>query len=130
MVTLKPEEVLALRREEQELPREFPMLRQLLRKLGRLSVAGQPVQITIAESPPQWLTTADVAAMFQVSERAVRHWCEEHRIVATQIPGARGVWHIPADQFPSLPTTAQALIDTVTRINQRFDGDPPEDYER
>lgn len=129
MVTLEPEEVLALRREEQQLPSDFPMLRDLIQKLGSLSASGQPVHITVSE-PPQWLTTRDVADMFRISERAVRHWCEQRHVAAIRTPGTRGVWRIRADQFAAPPEAVHALLDTVKRINQRFEAAPPEDYER
>lgn len=131
MVTLKPEDVSALRREEQQLPSDFPRLRDLIRKLGTLTASGEPVRITIAESgAPRWLTTRDVADMFRISERAVRHWCEQGHVVAIRTPGPRGVWRIRADQFAAAPGAVNTLLDTVGRLNRRFDGEPPDDYER
>lgn len=130
MVTLEPEEVSALRREERELPNDFPTLRELIRKLEGLSASGQPLHITVAEPPSRLLTTREVATMFQISERAVRHWCEDGHVAAIRTPGPHGVWRIRAEQFAAPPEAAHALLETVVRINRRFDSDPPEDYER
>lgn len=130
MVTLEPEEVVALRREEQQLPRDFPLLRDLIRKLESLSAPGRPLYISVGGSNVRWLTSQEVAGMFRISERAVRHWCEQGRIAAIRTPGSRGVWRIRADQFAASPEAVNMLVDTVTNMNQRFDTAPSEDYER
>lgn len=131
MVTLTPEDISALRREEQQLPSDFPRLRDLIHTLGTLSASGEPVGITIAEPDvPRWLTTRDVADMFRISERAVRHWCEQGHVVAMRTPGPRGVWRIRADQFAASSDAVTTLLDTVVRLNGRFDAEPPDEYER
>ena len=130
MVKLEPEEVSGLRREERKLPGDFPMLRELIHKLESLSASGQPGHITVADPATEWLTSREVADMFRISERTVRHWCEEGHVRAIRTPGKRGVWRIRADQFAAPPEAVHGLLDTVKRINQRFEADPPEDYER
>ena len=131
MVTLTPEDISALRREEQQLSSDFPRLRDLIHTLGTLSASGEPVGITVAEPEvPRWLTTRDVADMFRISERAVRHWCEQGHVVAMRTPGPRGVWRIRADQFAASSDAVTTLLDTVVRLNRRFDAKPPDEYER
>lgn len=45
----------------------------------------------------EYLTTAEVARRFRVSQQQVRRWCESGRIQAERTPG--GTWRIPAAQF-------------------------------
>ncbi len=130
MVILEPEEVSALRLEEQHLSEDYPMLRNLISKLESLSASGQAVEISVVQPTTEWLTTHEVATMLRVSERTVRHWCEDGQIHAIRTAGARGNWRIRANEFSAPPDAPQRLLETVQRINRRFDEDPPEDYER
>ena len=87
--------------------------------------------ITIAEPDlPRWLTTRDVADIFRISERVVRRWCEQGHVVAMRTPGPRGVWRIRANQFAASSDAVTTLLDTVARLNRRFDAGPPDEYER
>lgn len=43
----------------------------------------------------EFLTTAEVARRFRVSQQQVRRWCEQGLIQAERTPG--GTWRIPAD---------------------------------
>lgn len=76
----------------------------------------------------QYLTAAQVAAMYRVSVSVVRRWCQAGRLKTTR-NGLRGPWRILRSQFTAGPEEVQRLLDTVTRINSRFQGEEIDDYE-
>lgn len=43
----------------------------------------------------EFLTTTQVAAMFQVRQKRVRQWIENGQLRAVRTPGGRGTWRIP-----------------------------------
>ncbi len=67
----------------------------------------------------EYLSTAQVAAMYMVSERVVRNWCSTGRIQAVR---SGGVWRIPREQFIAGPEEVRKLLETTKRINRRFEG--------
>lgn len=79
-----------------------PML-QLMEKLVRETHDdAQTVRIIIelngSPAPEkEYLSTAEVAALFQMSQQQVRRWCESGKIRAFQSP--QGTWKIYASQF-------------------------------
>lgn len=77
-------------------------------------------------TPSQYLTTAQVAGIFRVPNRVVRKWCRVGLIWATRV-GQRGPWRILRSQFSVGPEEVQRLLDTVARINSRFEDDLDED---
>jgi len=78
-------------------------------------------------SQQRFLTTREVAEMFDVSSRMVRRWCEDQRVRASRTPG--GHWRIPAEQFRATPEQLKHFTRTIEEMNERFDDPPPEDYE-
>lgn len=68
--------------------------------------AGQGLRLELTiraeRHDEEYLTTAEVARRFRVSQQQVRRWCESGRIQADRTPG--GTWRIPAVQFQGKPT--------------------------
>ncbi|NLW46165.1 MAG: helix-turn-helix domain-containing protein [Firmicutes bacterium] len=64
-----------------------------------------------------YYTTAEIAKIFEVSDRMVRKWCEQGKIHALQTPG--GAWRILASQFKDL-TKVQEFQKTAEQINEKF----------
>jgi excisionase family DNA binding protein len=132
MLTLSRDEIRRMASEVEQIPSSLPQVRQLMARLmATLSAPENPtVSIDVRESDPPWMTTADVAALYRVSERTVRQWCEKGYLQAQRVPGPRGSWRIRGDQFPADLTAAERLVSTVRDINRRFSEPPPDDYER
>ncbi|WP_053958079.1 helix-turn-helix domain-containing protein [Sulfobacillus thermosulfidooxidans] len=132
MLTLSRDEIRQIAPEIEKIPSSLPQVRQLMERLiASLSVSSDPVvSIAIREPDISWMTTADVATLYGVSERTVRQWCEKQYLQAQRMPGPRGSWRIRSDQFPADLFAIKRLMTTVQDINQRFSAPPPDDYER
>lgn len=143
MVRLAPDEVRSLEQEISQIPdSQAPTLKRVARKI----LGSGDVVIVVKQSsrlgprtiravspklhPPeaQWLTPKQVAEMFLVSERTVRKWCEKGLIKAVQPGGPRGDWRIARSQFAAGPDEVRTLLETVGKINERFEGEV-DDYE-
>ncbi len=132
MLTLSRDEIRRIAPEVEQIPKSLPQVRQLMARLMASLSAPEDsmVSIDVREPDAPWMTTADVAALYRVSERTVRLWCEKGYLQAQQMPGPRGMWRIRGDQFPADLTATNRLLTTVHDINQRFSEPPPDDYER
>lgn len=130
MIALLPSEVQTLSREmATDAAKQMPLMARLATEIIQgIGETGGEVVLRPAVSPGVFLTTAQVAAMYQVSDRVVRKWCETGRIQATRV-GDRGEWRILRSQFAAGPEEVQGLLDTVTQINRRFEGEEIDDYE-
>ena len=130
VIALRQEEVRALAREmETDAAKQTPtMVRLISEVLQGIGATGGELILRPMTDQGAFLTTAQVAEMFQVSDRVVRKWCETGRLKATRI-GDRGEWHIHRSQFAAGPEEVRHLLDTVTRINSRFQGEEIDDYE-
>lgn len=53
--------------------------------------------VQVGQAKDEFLTTAEVARKFRVSQQQVRRWCATGKIIAEPTPG--GTWRIPAAQF-------------------------------
>lgn len=116
-LTLTPEEVAALEREKERLsPSEVP-------------VTCRVVERVLRQAQKRLLTPREVADMFGVSERAVRKWCEQGKIVAFQPGGRGGEWRIPADQFAATPEQIRAFRRVTEEIVAKYGGEI-DDFER
>ena len=131
MVTLSRDDIRRLVPEVERIPGTLPEVRHLMARLVEALEASDDAVVSIAvqDSDP-WMTTAEVAALFRVSERTVRQWCEQGYLHARRAPGPRGMWRIPKDQFPADGAAVKRLLNTVGDINRRFTDPPPDDYER
>ncbi len=93
------------------------------------SAPGIQLEVRPLDATDRLLSTQAVAEMVGVSDRAVRKWCEQGRIVATQPGGSRGDWRIPASQFAASPEEMSTLRARAMRLSQKYGG-PLDDYER
>lgn len=99
----------------------------LAKDLEELARSGDAVVVEVRR-PARELTTAQVAEMFAVTDRAVRAWCEAGRIAAHRTPG--GEWRIPADQFQASHEDVLRFRETVKKLSARFSGRPePDEFE-
>ncbi len=120
-----------------EISRQVSAVREVAPTAGELleqlvtEVKGCGIRIEVRELPrrPRYLTTAQVAEMFQVSERAVRKWCQRGRIRAEQPGGPDGDWRIPEDQFAATHEGMTRLQRTAAEIADRYGG-PDVSFER
>ncbi len=79
------------------------MMRQLVRENPEQAKKGIRVAIELKnqDSPDvEWLSTKEVADMFDVSQQQVRRWCESARIRGERTPG--GTWKIANSQFDGI----------------------------
>ena len=131
MLTLSRNEIRRIALEVEQIPSNLSQIRQLMERLMAAAATSEEsmVSITVRESEDSWMTTADVAALYRVSERTVRQWCEKGYLQASRAPGPRGSWRIRGDQFPADVAATEHLLSTVRRINQRFAEPPPDDSE-
>lgn len=118
VLELQPEDVAALEKElEQISPAETP-------------VAHRLVEAVLGNIGRRFLSPREVAGLFEVSERAVRKWCEQRKIVAFQPAGRRGEWRIPADQFAATPEQIRAFRQTTQAIAAKHGYVEGIDYEQ
>ncbi|HEY8414800.1 MAG TPA: helix-turn-helix domain-containing protein, partial [Thermaerobacter sp.] len=75
------------------------------------------------------LSPREVAGLFEVTERTVRKWCAQGKIVAFQPAGRGGEWRIPVDQFAATPEQIRAFRQATREIAARYGG-PIDDFER
>lgn len=127
VLELAPSDVLEIARQLSAVREVAPAAGALLDRLVTES-KGNGIRIEVRELPcrPRYLTTAQVAEMFLVSERAVRKWCKSGRIRAEQPGGPDGDWRIPEDQFGATHEALTRLHRTATDIAARHGG--PDDY--
>ena len=117
VLDLPPAEVLELEKEKSHLsPERTPTVYRL-------------VERAIRQARRRLLTPREVAEMFDVTERAVRKWCERGKIVAFQPSGPGGEWRIPADQFAVTPEQMLRFRRTVQEIAAKY-GEEIDDFER
>ncbi|MEW6048001.1 MAG: helix-turn-helix domain-containing protein [Bacillota bacterium] len=81
-------------------------------------------------SGERYLTPRDVAEMLDVTEQAVRAWCERGLIDAIQPAGHKGVWRIPASQFAVSPEQLRDIVEKIRAINRRLGYGETDDHER
>lgn len=76
------------------------IMRQLIRENPQQAKKGLRISINIKsqDSPDtEYLTTAEVAKLYRMSQQQIRRWCESGKIIALRAPG--GSWRIQASQF-------------------------------
>ena len=98
--------------------------------LDEAAVAAEAVVVDFSPvtANKKFYRTREVAEAFQVSDRMVRKWCENGKIVALHTPG--GEWRIPASQFIDLEKVKEFQA-TVETINAQFKDKPViEEYEK
>lgn len=117
VLTLLPEEVMEL---EKEKPRLSPT---------QTPVAYRLVDEAIRQARRRYLSPRQVAEMFDVTERTVRKWCEQGKIIAFQPSGPGGEWRIPADQFAATPEQIRAFRQTAQEIAAKY-GEDIDDFEQ
>ena len=127
MLKLAPSEVQELARQVAAVREVAPAAGELLHQLVT-EAKGSGVRIEVTELPrrSRYLTTGQVAEMFQVTERAVRKWCNSGRIRADQPGGPDGEWRIPEDQFAATHEAMTRLQRTAAEIAARHGG--PDDF--
>ncbi len=128
VIALQPSRVRTLTRELKTAAQQTPAIEGLVSEIvhGIGETGGEIVlRPTSAED---FLTTADVAKMYRVTDRVVRKWCEAGHIKATRV-GPRGEWRVLRSQFTAGPEAVRRLLDAATRINGRFQGEEIDGYE-
>jgi excisionase family DNA binding protein len=133
VIELAAKDIEALSREvatvrQKDAPTVARVVREIIRSMG---TTGGEIIVRPVSQPEIFLTTSQVAAMYQVSDRVVRKWCESGRLRAARV-GEKGEWKIFRSQFSAGPEEVRALVDTLSSINKRFEKEEEEDntYER
>ena len=128
VIALQPSRVRTITSELETAAKQTPTIAGLVAEIvqGIGETGGEIVLLPAAVD--DFLTTAEVAQMYRVTDRVVRKWCEAGYVKATRV-GPRGEWRILRSQFAAGPAEVRKLLDTVTRINSRFQGEEIDDYE-
>ncbi len=129
VIALQPAKVKTLARELESsaaklMPETAGLVVAIVQGIGE--AGGEILLRPTAEG--RFLTTAEVAQMYRVTDRVVRKWCEAGHLQAERV-GPRGEWRILRSQFSAGPVEVRKLLETAARINRRFEGEEIDDYE-